>query len=125
MLPMSYAFFLLGGTDFDQIDTTVRFSEGSGNGARSCFNVTIRNDRAFEKDQYFSLRITAFEDNVHILVDTFDIHIHDDDRKWFYVLHHRNHSLVIFSFCSPPQGQTTLKPSYRYLGLYLYYPRCG
>lgn len=72
---------MLGESDFNPVDITVTFPENSTDGARSCFNVIILDDMGFEKTQYFSLMITDFEENVHLLIATFDIHIHDDDRK--------------------------------------------
>jgi hypothetical protein len=48
---------------------------------RSCFEVDIRNDFAFEKAENFSIAITAVEENVHLYADALIVSIQDDDCK--------------------------------------------
>lgn len=74
---------LSAGSDFESLEETVIFPPGSVNGSNgmsACVTVTIVNNTAFEKSEYFALVIVAVEDNVVILFNL-TIHIIDDDCK--------------------------------------------
>ena len=51
------------------------------NGSVVCTNVTLIDNQAFEKDEYFTVLVSA-EPNVAIH-DNFILHILDDDRKGY------------------------------------------
>lgn len=48
-----------------------------------CFDVIIRDDDSIEKDEVFELHIIRFEDGVNVPISYIEVHIHDDDCKWF------------------------------------------
>ena len=63
------------------------FPTGSMDGDRICFNVSIIDDEAFEKDHFFLIIISSPEDNVEATpVSTLNVTIIDNESKWlFYV----------------------------------------
>ena len=78
---MLYIFIYSAGSDFVDVAATVVFPPGSDNGDVECFGVTIMNDMAFEKDEYFTLHFSAVEEGVEIHEAYLSIHILDDDGK--------------------------------------------
>lgn len=79
-------FSYAAGSDFDAVAATVMFPVNSENGQRSCFEVTILNDMAFEKNQSFILNITAVEDNVQVHLRYITVNIVDNDSKFLLVV---------------------------------------
>ena len=75
-LPISI--FFAAGDDFEMVEAMLYFDVGSGNGDRVCTNVTILDNTAFEKDEYFFLQVTS-EMNVVIHDNTSTVHIVDDE----------------------------------------------
>lgn len=71
--------YRIGGVDYVNVNTTIIFPADSVNGNQVCFDVSIIDDLAFEKDEYFSLHIVSAEDNVIIHIEYISFHIHDDD----------------------------------------------
>jgi hypothetical protein len=70
--------FPSGGSDFGSVDATIIIDAGEEEG---CFDVTVLPDSSFEKAQYFSLLITAVEENVTLHTDILTLHIQDDDSE--------------------------------------------
>jgi hypothetical protein len=61
------------------VEITVVIPEDALGGTIVSFDITISNDMAFEKMEYFTLVIVGAEDGVAISQDTLVIHIRDDD----------------------------------------------
>ncbi len=55
------------------------FSAGSRNGSQVCIDIVLLDDRAFEKDEYFTVVVSS-EQNVRVH-NNFTVHIVDDDCK--------------------------------------------
>lgn len=72
---------MLGGQDFQSTEDTLSFPAGSDVGDVECFKIPLRNDRAFEKLEYFYVYVTRLEDNVFVHERYAEVHIYDDDRK--------------------------------------------
>ena len=75
-LPISI--FFAAGDDFEMVEAMLYFDGGSGNGEGVCVNVTILDNTAFEKDEYFTLQVVS-EMNVVIHDSTSTVHIVDDE----------------------------------------------
>lgn len=71
--------------DYDGFDVTISFPP-SDNGAEICRNITIRNDEAFENNEFFSVHVES-ERNVVIHIKYAIVHIQDDDRKFTTIFH--------------------------------------
>ena len=80
--------FFADGDDFEMVEAMLYFDVGSGNGDRVCVNVTILDNKAFEKDEYFNLQVTS-EMNVVIHDNTSTVHIVDDEGMPLNLRHHR------------------------------------
>lgn len=69
------------GSDFLEVTATVVFPPGSENNDTECFDVTIVDNMAFEKREYFWLHIIAVEEGVMIHITAVSFHIIDNDGK--------------------------------------------
>ena len=68
------------GEDFEAVDTTLSFPEGSSNGTTACVWVPLIDDYVFEKFEFFTVHIYSVEPNVHVYGHHYvTVNIYDDD----------------------------------------------
>ena len=71
-----------GGVDFEAVNETLLFPNGSVNGATACVDVVILDNSVFGKTRlYFWLHIILIERNVVAHISQAFIHIIDNDGK--------------------------------------------
>lgn len=75
-------FNFAAGSDYVAVTEVLTFPEGSIEGARSCLNISILDDMAFEKTEYFTVDIGNTPGNVQVHIASTSVHIMDDDSKW-------------------------------------------
>ena len=84
---LSCRHLLSAGADFDVVSMLIAsFPVGSNNGTLLCLNVTITNDFAFEKDEYFFVEVEP-EAGVAILENRATVIIQDDDGESPFTKH--------------------------------------
>ena len=64
-------------SDFDPVSDSLSFTAGSVTGDEVCINVTLVDNDAFEKDEYFTVEV-ASEVNV-VVHNNLTLHIMDED----------------------------------------------
>ena len=80
LLAIHVAVFIIDTLDFVGVSTTLSIPSGSPVGFTECVDIEVFPDRAFEKDEVFSVHISS-ERNVNISMPYTSVTIVNDDSK--------------------------------------------
>lgn len=77
---MSSHSFFLDGQDYVGFDQhTLTFPSGSSSGATECVNISVMDDKAFEKDEVFTVHLVDFEEGIIADTSYIEVIINDDE----------------------------------------------